>query len=153
MATPAPSAVFVHVVGHVKEPGIYRLGAGARVFDAIAAAGGATEDADQSALNLAQPVSDGEQVRVPAVGEAPAPDASSGAPNGGGASAAAGGKINLNSATVEELDTLPRVGPAIAQRIIDYRQQHGRFTSVDQLGDVSGIGDAMLAALRDRVTV
>lgn len=152
MATPAPSAVFVHVVGHVKEPGIYRLGAGARVFDAIAAAGGATEDADQSALNLAQPVSDGEQVLVPAVGEAPAPGASSRAPHGG-ASAAAGGKINLNSATVEELDTLPRVGPAIAQRIIDYRQQHGRFTSVDQLGDVSGIGDAMLAALRDRVTV
>jgi competence protein ComEA len=140
--------IFVHVSGAVAEPGLYQLAAGARLFDAAAAAGGLRDDADAAAVNLARTVEDGEQVHVPAVGEAPPPAASGGGPIG-----AAGGKIDLNTADVAALDGLPRIGPAIAQRIIDWRQANGRFTSVEDLLGVPGIGDKMLAALRDLVTV
>lgn len=140
--------IFVHVSGAVTEPGLYQLAAGARLFDAVGAAGGMRDDADAAAVNLARTVDDGEQIHVPAVGDAP----QTAAP-GGGTAGAAGGKVDLNTADVAALDGLPRIGPAIAQRIIDWRDANGRFTSVDDLLGVPGIGDKMLAGLRDLVTV
>lgn len=144
-----PGAVYVYVSGAVRSPGLYVLGDGARVFDAIAAAGGFTPDAEESAVNLARPLGDGEQLDVPRVGAAPA--ASAGA--AGAAGAAGSGKIDLNTADVVALDTLPRIGPAMAQRIIDWREANGRFTSVEDLLAVPGIGDKLLESLRDLVTV
>ncbi len=143
------SAVVVHVSGAVASPGIYRLRAGDRVVDAIAAAGGFAADAARDALNLARPLADGEQLSVPTPTEAPG--ASGGAAGTGAGSA--GARINLNTATVAELDTLPRIGAALAQRIVDWRTANGRFTSVDDLRAVPGIGDKMLQSLRARVTV
>lgn len=161
-SAPSTSSIFVHVLGAVAKPGLYELPTGARIADALTAAGGAGADAELASVNLARHVSDGEQVRVLARGEV-ASAASSGAATGtasGGASqgASAGGsptaaKVNLNTATLEQLVTLPRIGPAIAQRIISHRERNGPFASVDDLGGVAGIGDATLAALRDLVTV
>lgn len=139
------ATVYVHVEGAVHAPGLYVLAAGTRVIDAIGAAGGLADDADRSALNLARPLSDGEQLHVPRQGEAAA------APKGGGATG--DGIVNLNTADLAALDGLPRVGPAIAQRIIDWREENGPFTSVDDLLAVPGIGEKMVAALRDRVRV
>jgi competence protein ComEA len=149
VAVPTPTAaeVFVHVSGAVREPGLYRLPDGARVVDAVAAAGGFGDDADRDTVNLARLVTDGEQLVIgtpPAPGEA-APVTPTSAP--------AGGLVNLNTATAADLDTLPRVGPAIAQRILDWRDANGRFTSVEDLLAVPGIGDKMLESLRDLVTV
>jgi len=121
------------------------------VADAVARAGGSTRKADLSLVNLAALVSDGEQVVVPRRGAGAAAGAAAG---GAGASSAAGvptGPVHLNSATVEQLDTLPGVGPVTAQKIVDYRQKHGAFTSVDELDAVSGIGPARLDQLRDLV--
>ncbi len=140
-----PPAVYVHVFGAVQRPGLYRLADDARVVDLIAAAGGLTPDADANAVNLARRVADGEQVRVPVVGESPPADATAGMD--------AEGRVNLNTADAAALDTLPRIGPAIAERIIQWRDEHGRFTSVDDLLSVPGIGDKMIASLRDLVTV
>jgi len=141
-----PPAVYVHVFGAVQAPGLYRLDDGARVVDVIAAAGGMTADADESAVNLARRVVDGEQLHVPAVGEEPpAADTQPGI--------AADGRVNLNTADEAALDTLPRIGPAIAARIIEWRDAHGAFTSIDDLLAVPGIGEKMLAGLRDLVTV
>ncbi len=142
----SPGDVFVHVTGAVAAPGLYRLFEGARVVDAIAAAGGFADGADRSAVNLARAVSDGEQLVVPVVGEAPAAQTDD-------ATTAGDGRVNLNTADVAALDTLPRIGPALAQRIIDWREQNGRFTSVEDLLAVPGIGDKMLEGLRDLVTV
>ncbi len=143
-----PALVYVHVSGAVAEPGLYVLGDGARVVDAVAAAGGFAPEADGAAVNLARPVSDGEQLHVPAVGAAPAEAGSAGP-----AAGADGGRVDLNTADVAALDTLPRVGPAIAQRIVDWREENGRFTAVEDLLAVPGIGDKMLEALRELVTV
>lgn len=137
--------LYVHVTGAVGAPGLYRLDAGARVVDAVASAGGFADDADRAAVNLARAVSDGEQIVVPILGAAPAA--------GGTAGSAGGGPLDLNTATVDDLDTLPRIGPAIADRIIAWREQNGRFTSVDDLLSVPGIGEKMLAGLRDLVRV
>lgn len=145
--TAAPAALYVHVSGEVREPGLYRLDEGARVVDAVSAAGGFTEKAAPEGVNLARAVTDGEQLIVP-----PAGAAGEDTPAGAG-SAPSDGRVNLNTADVAALDTLPRVGPAIAQRIIDWRDQNGRFTSVDDLMAVPGIGEKMLASLRDLVTV
>lgn len=145
-ATPEAASLYVHVSGAVVEPGLYVLRSDARAVDAISAAGGFAADAEQSAINLARPLSDGEQLVVPVVGAEPAAAASA-------AAVAADGRVNLNTADVSALDTLPRIGPAIAQRIIDWRDEHGRFTSVEDLLAVPGIGEKMLAALRDLVTV
>ncbi|MDY0829462.1 ComEA family DNA-binding protein [Microbacterium sp. BG28] len=150
VATPTAAVedteVYVHVSGAVTEPGLYVLASGSRVADAISAAGGFGENADTAAVNLARPLSDGEQLVVLELGQAP-PAGAAGGESGGG------GPINLNTAGVEQLDELPRVGPAIAQRIVDWREQNGRFTSVDDLLGVPGIGEKMLAGLRDLVTV
>lgn len=159
----APTAggeLVVHVVGQVLRPGLVRLRQGARVADAISAAGGTRTGADLAALNLARLVVDGEQIRVPKPGEAPGLSggaAGAGAPGaaGGGSasSAGSGAPVSLNAADATALDSLPGVGPVLAQRIIDWRAQHGRFTSVDELGEVSGIGDKLLTQLRPKVTL
>jgi competence protein ComEA len=154
--------VVVHAAGAVVSPGVYELDAGARVADAVAAAGGLAADADADRLNLAGPVADGARVYVPRTGEeVPAeigvevPNGSTdGAGGGGGApGGTAAGPVDLNRADVALLDTLPGVGPATAQAIVAHRDEHGPFTSVDQLIDVRGIGEAKLAQLRDLVTV
>ena len=142
--------VYVHVFGAVQRPGLYRLDEGARVVDVIAAAGGLTPEADETAVNLARRVADGEQLRLPAIGEVP--PLASGAAGGAGA-VASDGRVNLNTADIAALDTLPRVGPAIAERIIRWRETNGAFTSVDDLLAVPGIGEKMLASIRDLVTV
>jgi len=142
----AEVGLYVHVTGAVRSPGLYRLAAGDRVADAIARAGGFGDEAERAGVNLARPVADGEQIVVPVHGAA----TESAAPGGG---SVAGGLIDLNTATPEQLDTLPRVGPAIADRIIAWRKENGRFTSVDDLGSVPGIGEKMLDGLRDLVRV
>ncbi len=155
-AQPPAGVVVVHVVGRVKHPGVRRLPLGSRVTDAVQAAGGVTTKADLSALNLARVLVDGEQVRVPAVGEpvAAVPTTGAGAATGGGAGAGSpGAPVSLNTADLAALDTLPGVGPVLAQRILDWRSSHGRFTSVDELGEVSGIGEKLLAQLSPLVTL
>lgn len=144
-------AVYVHVLGEVARPGLYVLDDGARVAEALASAGGTLATADLAAVNLARPLVDGEQILVPAVGAAPVPG--SGAPGAGSAGGGAGSQIDLNSADLATLDQLPRIGPALAQRIIDWRTANGRFTSVDDLLGVPGIGEKMLAGIRDLVRV
>jgi|SRR5690348_14853840 competence protein ComEA len=136
--------VYVDVVGAVRRPGLYRLGKGARVADALARAGGPTRKADLELVNLAALVADGEQVAVPRRGAAVAVAA-------GSSAAAPSGPVHLNSATLEQLDALPGVGPVTAQKIVDYRTQHGGFASVDELDAVAGIGPARLADLRPLV--
>ena len=145
-ATSAP--ILVDVAGWVRRPGVYEFASGERVVDAIRAAGGARPGAQLESLNLAAPLADGTQVLVPRQGEA-APAA---VPGSAGSSAA-GGLVNVNTATAAELEALPGVGEVIAQAIVDYRTQNGPFATVDELLDVSGIGDATLANIRDLVTV
>jgi competence protein ComEA len=172
----------IHVAGAVRRPGVYALPAGSRVDDAVRRAGGASRGADLTAINLAAKLEDGRQVVVPVRAPAPA-TATAGAGGGaasagvgrggvgagGGATAGAGGRVagagggvgavgpaapvNLNTATLEQLDTLDGVGPGIAQRILDYRAQHGGFRRVEELGEVPGIGDKRLATLTPLVTV
>lgn len=143
------AAVYVHVHGAVVSPGLYRLEADARVIDAVAAAGGFSDTADPAGVNLARTVTDGEQLFVPEPGQAP-PESAGGGSSGG---AGADGLVDLNTADAAALDTLPRVGPALAESIIAWREENGRFTSVEDLLAVSGIGEKMLEALRDRVRV
>ena len=145
-AEPRPRLV-VHVVGAVRRPGLYRLADGARIADALRRAGGATRRADLSLVNLAAPVSDGSQVVVPKR----APPVSAGSGGGGGQLAPAVGPVHLNTATAEQLDELPGVGPVTAQKIVDYREQHGAFSSVDDLDAIPGIGPARLEQLRELV--
>lgn len=137
--------LYVHVLGAVSKPGLYVLRSQARLVDAVAAAGGTTEDADLTAVNLARPLSDGEQIVVPAVGDQVAPDAPA-APGGDG-------RIDLNTADQAALESLPRIGPALAERIIAWREENGRFRSVDDLLAVPGIGEKLLDGLRDGVRV
>lgn len=129
----------VHVAGAVRRPGLYRLAEGKRVADAVARAGGATAPADTAAINLAAPLADGMQVLVPRRG-----------PAVGGKQP--GGRVSLGSATLAELDALPGVGPVTAQKILDFRTQHGGFRSVDDLDAIPGIGPARLEQLRDVVS-
>jgi competence protein ComEA len=149
--TPAPD-VYAHAAGAVGRPGVYRLGAGARVTDLIAAAGGAAPDADLDRLNLAAPVTDGQRVYVPRVGEEPPAEATVDAADPGG-EAGAGALIDINAADRAALESLPGIGPATAQAILDERSRRGVFRSVDELLEVRGIGPAKLAAIRDRVRV
>jgi len=148
-AEPAPARkLVVHVVGAVARPGLYRLDDGSRVDDAVRRAGGATPKAALDLLNLAAPVADGQQVVVPARGRGGVVVGVAGAP---GAPGAQGGKVHLNSATLEQLDALPGVGPVTAQKILDYRTKKGAFSSVDELDAVPGIGPARLESLKDLV--
>lgn len=148
------AGLVVDVAGKVRHPGVYRLPTGARVQDAVTAAGGMVPGVDPVSVNLARKLTDGEQlvIGLPPVGQlVPGQTAAGGAPPAG--SAAGAGPLDLNSATVEQLDALPGVGPVLAQRIVDWRNQHGRFDSVADLSKVSGIGQAKLADLTPLVTV
>jgi competence protein ComEA len=146
---PARRAVLVvHVVGEVRRPGLYRLRDGARIADAVRRAGGASRGANLAGVNLAAPLVDGIQILVPSRAEAAAPAA--GGSTGG--ENAAGGMVSLSSATLDELDQLPGVGPITAQKIVDYRTEHGPFASVDDLDAVPGIGPTRIEQLRELVT-
>lgn len=151
-ATAPGGELYVHVLGAVEKPGLYVLAIDARIVDALAAAGGTTEEADLAAINLARIVTDGEQVVVPVVG-ATAPEPGSGTAPGSGSTAPGDDRIDLNSADQAALETLPRIGPALAERIISWRDENGRFQTVDDLLAVPGIGEKLLEGLRDGVRV
>ncbi|HEY3017551.1 MAG TPA: helix-hairpin-helix domain-containing protein [Gaiellaceae bacterium] len=146
VAAPAQTApasrLFVHVVGAVRRPGLYRLAEGSRVADAVTRAGGPTRKAQLELVNLAARIADGEQVVVPRRGAAAAV---------GSRAAATTGPVHLNTATLEQLDALPGIGPVTAQKILDYRQKHGAFGSVDELDAIPGIGPSRLEQVRDLV--
>jgi competence protein ComEA len=144
--TRSRTLLYVDVSGAVRRPGLYKLPDGARVNDALVKAGGATGKADLTLINRAATLSDGQQVLVPVKASAVAAPATAGS-----SAASASGPVHLNSATLEQLDALPGVGPATAQRIIDYRTANGSFKSVDELDAVSGIGPAKMAELRNLV--
>ncbi|WP_309075539.1 helix-hairpin-helix domain-containing protein [Paenarthrobacter sp.] len=151
----AAGSVLVHVAGAVQKPGVVSLPVGSRVFQAIEAAGGVVSTAELNSLNLAEVVSDGAKIQVPMVGELPQPTplAGSSGSAGGTGGDAAGAKVNINTASLEELGTLPRIGPVTAQGIIDWRKEHGPFASVDELDAVDGIGPKLMESLKDLVTV
>jgi competence protein ComEA len=142
VAAAAPRVV-VDVVGAVRRPGLYRLAPGTRVADAVAAAGGLAPRAERVGVNLAAPVSDGQQVVVPARGAAAAAGAAGGAPSSG--------PVSLSAATPEQLDALPGIGPSTAAKIVAFRQEHGAFHSVEELDAVPGIGPGRLAELKGLV--
>jgi competence protein ComEA len=139
---PPARTLVVHVVGAVRAPGLYELVEGSRIDDAIERAGGPKAKAALNLVNLAAPVADGQQVVVPVRGESTGVDS---------ATATTGGKVHLNSATLEDLDGLPGIGPVTAQGILDYRAEHGAFQSVEELDAVPGIGPARLADLKPLV--
>ena len=140
----ASGELYVHVLGAVEHPGLYVLDLDARLVDALAAAGGTTDDADLASVNLARLLADGEQIVVPVVGAAQ---------NQPGAAAPADDLIDLNTADQTALESLPRIGPALAERIIAWREENGRFQSVDDLLAVPGIGEKLLEAIRDGARV
>jgi competence protein ComEA len=148
-ATTGPSAIVVYVAGAVLRPGVYTLAPASRVTDAVIAAGGTGQDADLDVVNLAAAVHDGERIYVPTIGEAVPAVIGDPPPDG----TVPDGPINVNSATPQQLDVLPGVGPATAAAIVAHREQHGPFQSIDQLGEVRGIGPVKLDALRGLVTV
>jgi competence protein ComEA len=148
----APSSITVHVVGEVRHPGVYELASGARAIDAVDAAGGLLGDAEQSAVNLARVVADGEQIAVPRQGEAAGGVGNAGAGGAAGVPGSpAGGKVDINTATAEQLDALPGVGPATAAKIIADRSANGPFRNVDDLMRVPGIGPSKFDALKDLI--
>ncbi|MEV7797646.1 ComEA family DNA-binding protein [Microbacterium foliorum] len=141
--TGSSGELYVHVLGAVASPGLYVLDLDSRLVDAVAAAGGTTDDADLTAINLARVLSDGEQIIVPVIGAA----AETGGPTPGD------DRVDLNTADQAALESLPRIGPALAERIIAWREENGRFASVDDLLAVPGIGEKLLAGIRDGVRV
>lgn len=144
-ASAAPSGeLYVHVLGAVEHPGLYVLDIDARLVDAVAAAGGTTDDADLAAVNLARVLADGEQLVVPVIGAVQSQP---------GAVAPGDGLIDLNTADQAAIETLPRIGPALAERIVAWREENGRFQSVDDLLAVPGIGEKLLEAIRDGARV
>ena len=145
--------VVVHVAGAVHSPGVYTLAGGSRVGEAIAAAGGPRRKAVLDGLNLARPLTDGEQVVVPDRRVAAQPPADTTDSGGTGSAAAPGTPINLNQATPADLEELPNIGPVLAQRIVDHRESIGGFTEIGQLRDVPGIGEKTFQALAELVTV
>jgi competence protein ComEA len=146
--------MLVHVAGKVRKPGVIRLPPGSRVIDAVSASGGALNGVDLAALNLARPLTDGEQVLVGVTAPPGMPGQLSPAGSAGASSTGLPATpVNLNTATPEELETLPGVGPVLAQRIVEFRLSQGNFTSIEELRNVTGIGEQKYADLRDRVTV
>ncbi len=157
LASPSPKVadvklIYIHVGGAVRNAGLYRLPIGGRVDDAVRAAGGATDQADLDALNLAAKVKDGDKVLVPKRGATTTGGGPS-APAGPAAPGGAAGLVNLNSATIDDLETLPGIGPALAQRIMAFRTEHGGFRRVEDLLEVPGIGPKKFEELKDHVTV
>lgn len=151
--TSSPATLVVAVTGRVRRPGVVTVPAGARVIDALRAAGGPLPGADLALLNLARKLADGELVVVGVPGAAVDAAAGAGSSAAGPGGPAGAGQVDLNTATLAQLDTLPGVGPVLAQRILDRRTQHGPFASVDQLAEVPGIGESRLSQLRDLVRV
>jgi competence protein ComEA len=146
--TARPAAgIVVDIAGAVRKPGVYTMAAGSRLGEAITRAGGAVRGADTRSLNLARLLVDGEQVLVPMPGQGGSPVGPAGVPLGPGS------LIDLNTATLDQVEALPGVGPVLAQRILDWRREHGRFTSIDELREVSGIGEQKFHDLRDKVRV
>jgi competence protein ComEA len=150
-ASSGPAELVVHVAGKVRQPGVVRLPVGSRVLDALEAAGGAEPGVDLTGLNLARQVGDGEQVLVGVAAPAGVSQGGAGAAPDG--TSTVGGTVNLNTATLEQLDTLPGIGPTLAERILQWREQHGRFTSVDELQEVTGIGPKKFEELVGLATV
>lgn len=166
--SPSPSsaaAIVVDVVGAVARPGVYTLQTGARVCDAVDMAGGATANAQLAAVNMAAKLVDGQQIAIPEKGQTgragasaqaaggPGQDGSGSTQPGAAGSSAAGAPVNLNTATLEQLDTLQGVGPSTAQKIVDYREANGGFKSIEELNNVAGIGEVRFQSLKDQVTV
>lgn len=150
--TPTPAPLRVYVTGAVQAPDVYYLTVGSLVRDAVLAAGGPAPDADLERINLARQLQDQQQIYIPRKGEEPpVPTISDGVPVG--TSSADQPLVNINTATVEELQQLPRVGPALAQRIVAYREMYGPFKSIEDVMQVPGIGEALFAAIRDSITV
>lgn len=157
---PGAGVVVVHVTGAVNRPGVFVMPAGSRIDDAIKLAGGFAPDANEAGINRALPVQDGQQVKVPMIGESPSPG---GAPPGGsgtgtggaggGDDSAQAGRVNLNTASATELQSLPGIGPVLAAAIIEWRERHGGFTAVADLDDVPGIGPVLMERLAPLVTV
>ena len=152
-ASPTPALIIVDVAGWVRRPGVYEFRQGDRVVDAIRMAGGAKHGADLMSINLAALLTDGQQIVVLRRGRAGPSGAAGGGGSGPPGTGGAEPLVNLNTATVDQLESLPGIGPALAQRILDYRQEHGPFRSVEDLTKVSGIGEKRLADLRSKVTV
>jgi competence protein ComEA len=149
--TPTPAPIRVHVSGAVQQPAVYELAPCSIVQDAVNAAGGPASDADLDCINLALELQDQQQVYVPRQGEkAPPPPVSGGESGGEGTG---GALVNINTATAAELETLPRIGPATAQRILEYREANGPFEAVEDIQDVPGIGPATFEGLKDLITV
>jgi competence protein ComEA len=150
-ASPSPVPIIVDVTGWVRRPGVYEFRQGDRVIDAVRMAGGGKPGADLTSINLAALLTDGQQILVPRKAKAGV-----GAGVAGGSGVPGSGTevlINLNTATLDQLESLPGIGPSLGQRILDYRQEHGPFRSVEDLLNVSGIGEKRLADLRSKVTV
>jgi competence protein ComEA len=149
--TPTPAPIRVYVSGAVQQPAVYELPAGTIVQDAVHAAGGPSPDADLDHINLAVELRDQQQVYVPRQGETnPPPVISGGGSDGGGT---AGTQVNINTATAAELETLPRVGPTTAQRILEYREANGPFATIEDIQNVPGIGPATFEGFQDMITV
>ncbi len=163
LPTSTPAPVRIYITGAVQNSDVYYLSAGSIVKDAIEAAGGFTPNANRNEINLALELQDQQQIHVPIEGEdnppppiqggSSAPKTDEAPQTSDQAQSAPGGTINLNTATLDQLDTLPGIGPAIAKRIIEYRETVGGFTAIDQITQVSGIGDATFAKIRDQISV
>jgi competence protein ComEA len=150
--TPTPAPLRIYVTGAVRAPDVYTLPPGSIVKDALAAAGGVTDEADLDRINLARQLADQEQVYVPRRGEEEPPPVAEG-PSSRASPLLGTGRVNINRAGVEELDTLPGIGPAIAQRIVDYRAEHGPFSTIEEITNVKGIGAATFDELRERIAI
>ena len=148
-ATPSAATVVVHVAGKVRRPGLVRTKAGSRVAEVLAAAGGTLPGVDLSTLNLARPVTDGEQILVGVPATAGAPTAGASQPAGSSSDA----PLDLNTATLAQLEALPGVGPVLAERILAWRNEHGRFTTTDELQEVPGVGPKKFESLKPHVRV
>ena len=153
--SPSPGVVVVYVSGWVRHPGVFEFHQGQRVIEAIERAGGARPGADLTSINLAALLTDAMQIVVGKRGQpgSAGPGSSGGFVGSGGVVGAADALVNINTATLDQLDSLPGIGPALAQRIIDYREKHGAFRSIQDLLNVSGIGDKKFADIKSRVTV